>query len=326
MKKVVKKTKSSALLIAILIISLISAVTLSVSRLAISEIKMSAGASESSVSYFAAEAGLESGLARWRWDNYIEMPSGATETSKNINRYDLTPYVGQNPIKWENIDPTTGFGSDKKDHIYNQLKIWYKAPFVGEDKVSSGTIDASDLNDASYGKDGSGSYAQHYLIKDQRSVEFDAGTSGSVTLYWKWTQGIPGSTPGLGLEVEVRGLAGGVETIQTNIYGNPLDIVGAVSPDGPSGNVYWKQISFTGLTNPKLYFRPWQGNIVYGIQPTDPTKKIGTEKTYIESTGIYGYTKRKLLAEIDRSSGQIINIYDFVLYGGVCIRGSTPCP
>ena len=46
------------------------------------------------------------------------------------------------------------------------------------------------------------------------------------------------------------------------------------------------------------------------------TKPIDTGITKIESTGTYNNTKRKLVATIDRNSGQLIGIFDYTLYAG----------
>jgi len=45
-------------------------------------------------------------------------------------------------------------------------------------------------------------------------------------------------------------------------------------------------------------------------------EKIDTGIAKIESTGIYNRTKRKLVAEINRSSGTVLGIFDYTLYAG----------
>lgn len=53
----------------------------------------------------------------------------------------------------------------------------------------------------------------------------------------------------------------------------------------------------------------------YTISTTGGDMKLDSRYTIIESTGFYGNTQRKLRVEIDRASGRILPLYDFVLFG-----------
>ena len=46
----------------------------------------------------------------------------------------------------------------------------------------------------------------------------------------------------------------------------------------------------------------------------DITKPLATSITTIESIGSYGNTKRKIVAKVDRSSGNVVGIFDYVIY------------
>jgi len=261
-------SKSSALLLTILVVGLISIVSLSVSRLSISEIKMAGGANESAAAYFAAEAGLEDGLARWRWNRNVEVPTGATETStETFDSGDL------------------GNGASYK------LKIWYK-------KDTAGNFNNVDDQD------------NPVLTKDS-AWEFDVEGLTQIRLKYRITKDYTSAAfPSSGIQhgVEVSQSNKVDNTWTTNFYDQNSDN-DASDTDG---------ILIAISANAKLIrIKPWDADIKFAIKPISPTNsKIDSGTHYIESTGYYKNTKRKLVAKIDRKSGTILSVYDFVIYAG----------
>ena len=63
-----------------------------------------------------------------------------------------------------------------------------------------------------------------------------------------------------------------------------------------------------------LRLRSWGNDKGYIL--TAPNQKIDSRYTTIESIGTFGDTKRKIRVQLDRNSGRIISIFDFVLFGG----------
>ena len=71
----------------------------------------------------------------------------------------------------------------------------------------------------------------------------------------------------------------------------------------------------------------WGGEIVYGLQPWDTEARkplelegervtLSGDITYIEAKGEAHGVKRRLLAEVERSSGNLKGIFDLILFGG----------
>jgi len=77
------------------------------------------------------------------------------------------------------------------------------------------------------------------------------------------------------------------------------------------------------MNYPKVRIRPWGMDIKYALK-ADTGGLFGGLTHNISSTGYVGKTKRLLLAKLDHSSGNIINIYDFVLYSGTSSILYTP--
>jgi len=301
-------SKSSALLLTILIAGLISIVSLSVSRLSISEIKMAGGANESAAAYFAAEAGLEDGLARWRWDRNVEVPVGATETSGSIRRCNIstTQCAEGNP-------PSITVGPEDK---YYDLKIWYKA-----DKATG-------------------------ELKKDESKEF----------FISWPSDLTSLTLTRSDVQNVNSEATATVSMEVMAY-KKTDMTPAVLNGDACGKLLTKTtensttISLSGDSNNEyvLRIKPWIGSnssgtdangisgyaagpapvakdaskglyVTYTLTPSPSNINIDSGFHYIESTGYYKNTKRKLVAKIDRKSGTILSVYDFVIYAGTDLK------
>jgi len=78
-------------------------------------------------------------------------------------------------------------------------------------------------------------------------------------------------------------------------------------------------IDITGAKRVRI--KPWGGDLesytlTYQSNSEERKEKLDSRYTIIESTGYFGNTKRKLQVKIDRHSGQLLGLYDFVLYSG----------
>jgi len=279
LKRSVGSSKSSALLLTILVVGLIAIVSLSVSRLSISEIKMAGGANESAAAYFAAEAGLEDGLARWRWNRNIEVPTGATETSTEVLRCNISTNQCDEP---SNLT----INSDDK---YYDLKIWYKKDTVGN------FTNVSDPNNPTLAKDD--------------VLEFNSEGMTNFTIKYVFTDNA--SLP-LGEAIQH-----GIEVIQVNADGTILtrEFKNQEQDAAASSGISFPVAAGGKIVRIKPWLRDSAGYIRYTIKPNSGAK-IDSGTHYIESTGYYKNTKRKLVAKIDRKSGTILSVYDFVIYAG----------
>ena len=260
--------KGTALIYALLITSIITAIGAGMAKLSINEIRMARLASESITAYYGAEAGLEDGLARWRWNRNVEVPKGATEKDKNAKDFNL-----EQGVKY-------------------QLKIWYKADRFGKfynlsESDKSGTLTKNQVR------------------------EFDVSDTNLTGIYIKYEVINANTTPH-----PPQNIQHGVEVIQvdkegndwsTNFYDQTQDTVASqgkgITVDKAGSNIKIIRI------------KPWDTDIKFALRANPFEANIDSGYTYIESTGIYRDTKRKLVAKIDRTSGTILNVYDFLFYG-----------
>lgn len=282
--------KATALIYTILLAGIIIFVSLAIGRLALSEIKMASSASESIVAYYFAEAGLEEALLRWRWDrNEIQPPGASANTPDvlgvNIDLGTRTPFPDLNRCVQEGRNYC--------------LKIWYK------DNSAPGSTD----NDSDGFK----------RINKDEVWELDVAGLSAVDLEIKF-YGVnqippPGETVAFGLELTKINNTGQ----QTDFFDQ-----GEFPPSSPPG-YFGRSINYNVSSNLRLRIRPWirqsNGYLLVKITPSSGTGNIiDTGTTVVESTGVFRNTKRKLQAQVDRLSGAILGIYDFILYGGEEIK------
>lgn len=277
--------KGTALLLTLLTIAVIGTITFGVGKLALSETRIVTRGSGGVVAYYAAEAGIEDGLARWRWNRDVEVDSWI---------YDLKD--DKEVRKVENINP--------QNPTY-ELKIGYK-----KDKIEG-------------------------QLKKDESKEINIEGLSSLTLSYFGVQNARG-TATVSMEV---------------IAYNKSNMTPATVNGDSRGKLLTKTtqrnitISLSGnlANNYILRIKPWIGSnslgtdengqsgyasgpapaasdpnlglyIPYKIDP-GPNQKIDSGVTTIESTGYFQNSKRKLVVEIDRQSGTILNVFDFVLFG-----------
>jgi len=235
----------AALLLTMLIIAVVGAMALAVSRIVLAELMVTSNYADSIVAYQAAESGIEQGLLKYRYNR-----SGESTMSKNL----------------------------ANDAKYN-LNINFRA----NEAVFAGIIDGKQVN-----------------VKKDEAKKIDVSNLGSksLTIVWEWGGNIgPPSDKG-GLEIVLIKNNG---TITRKLINIPTTTI--ASQDIPANSRILK-------------IRPI-GKWLMELKITVPSgEKIDTGIAKIESTGIYNRTKRKLVAEINRSSGTVLGIFDYTLYAG----------
>lgn len=267
--------KGSAILIAILMVTVLATIAFSVGQITYADIKMAAGIEDASIAYHAAEAGIEDGLLRWRYNHNIETPTVAT----NVNRIDLS---GDNGGSVNNgIDPKTPL--DNPEHTYYDLRISYRQEKVG---------DMNNIANSPY------TLAQDEVLELAGDPE-----AAAITVTFKYVLGSTSNT-NYYLSIRVYNEDGSLNEANSTI--NDITKLNAQIANG---------IQITIPKKGKARIKPWNIGLKYAMQ-ADAGHKVDSGETLIESTGHYGSVKRKLVARINRKSGQIIGIYDFVLFSG----------
>lgn len=287
-----KCRKGSAILIVMLLITVLTSVALTVGYLAMAEVSMETSSEDGAMAYYAAEAGIEDGLLRYRYDNNVEVGSFDT-TAPLVERVNVTD--GQRlhntdsaADKFDDTNPTNP-PSEAMKQFYD-LRIYYK------------TDDSGEYNDnIDFQKD-------RKIEKDQTLTLSSFGNQ-TVDVSLKYASNETGCETTKDCFVQFKGtnLNTGIAVVNFDDYTS-----GVVDPIMNTKTV-------TVSPNTELKIKPWNMSIAYKIKaetlPTGSSNYIAVDSgiTTIESTGYYGSAKRRLQARVDRKSGRLLEIFDFVL-------------
>jgi Tfp pilus assembly protein PilX len=339
-----KKQRGSALIIALFIISAIGSVSFGVGRLIYLQIA-SANAYEKGIyAYYAAESGIEEGFLRYRYDQEATVPSNIDISNEKVYRSNLalkTSNTGSNNL---GILPST-----VNNEITNQVYDLRINPFVkifGYDVDNDG-VSKEDLKSPQYGLDPANSALQ--IVRDE-SKKFKVDLSGlkDLRFYFKPIKGsaLSGSSildnencvlieakivaktnPTSNLEEHKKiyknsacdyGLAfnfSDSETVGTYVQDS------SISVDGVTVFIYridsLKDVWFghNGIVDQaELFIKPIGASLVFLIEPKNNNDIIFGPNTKITSAGYYMGIKRGLEANVDRQSGSLYDLFDYVVY------------
>lgn len=303
------KTKNgSSLIVVLLVIAGVITVTIGAQRVVLVQFAQSSQASDNTFAYNAAKAGVEDGLARFRYDRNVET---ATDSTGNqlAYRYDLTAGSpadsGNNPNNGEINPKTTPLTGSASDEVYD-LSINYKANQIGMN--TDGTPNFTSTNETA--KDGfleltgfsqdPGSYYLRYAFNFAGCTDSRAFAQLQVTYY----DTAAGSSSVSEVLAQPTAYAYDSSTNIANLLVNPVS----------------SQIIKT------IRIRPYYCDMQYAFNTSrsqngigvgsDAGPKFDSLTTNILSTGYYGAAQRTLLATVNRQTGQLISIYDFTAYAG----------
>jgi hypothetical protein len=286
-----EKQSGTALLITMLVITVIGVVGFGMGRLMLGEVQMVGSLEDSYGALQAAEAGIEDGLLRWRYDHNVEVHDLATGNHPTHEPGDVSgPF---------NVGTTGSY----------DLKVWFREKIVG-DMNNDGVLDEVTTINPNY---------PHTALRDQ-AIEVLMGGSDDqrmLTLCLSNTiKPIPGGNP--------------VEATPAEVSDAKVEYI-PIGEDGTISSAKLVEASRLGscVDYPEAYkvrFKIWISPsdssdmtgyyVQYGYTSTDPNVLVDSGITYIESTGTFGTAKRKLRVEVDRNSGRILGFFDFILYAG----------
>lgn len=323
-----KKTKSgSAIIIALLLMAVISGAAFAIARLFYLDTSLGGLFVDSTVAYYASESGIEEGLLRYRFDRNAEV------ASKTINDdyLNFSNTQRSNLVKGSVGTQATTFA--QTDQVYD-LNMAYKTKFYGADLAENfGVLDENDLNASGYDK------SEYNIVRDE-SIKLDVTSAlqdlnADLTLYvkpkYEAASGVESNQ--IFLEARLTGKSGG-----NLVESKKALIVNKTTGNGGWGtNSYFKMDSIAGsgvyfVENLKaklagsvaydvgsggnqifLYLKPIGCSAEIGIVP-DPDYAITAPYSTVKSTGYYGGVARTLTAKIDRQSGTVYDLFDFVTY------------
>ena len=320
------RSRGSAIIIAFFLMAAISGVTFAIARLFYLDTSAADIYENSSIAYYAAESGVEEGLLRYRFDRQSVV--GATNKVNRTNLNDLTVSL---------VDPNASLSTiaDANQKSIFDLKMDYKTRFYGNEKVADpqNALDGNDLTSANVSD-----YGEEYLVLRDESVKIDItdtiGDSSDakfmVVMHNYYTdQGFNKNKSFI--EARVVGTVGSSDQeykkiLVSNNFLN-FDHLSMVQMERGSGqglDYYYKEQLFNKITGSVsfnildkkrvfLYLRPIGCDILIGLAPS-PGNSISAPYTTVKSTGYYGGISRTLEAKIDRQSGTVYDLFDFVTY------------
>ena len=294
-------TRGFALLLTLVVVSVIGVVAFGVGRLTLTEFRQTMRFQDSQNALQAAEAGIEDGLVRFRYDRNVEVPYGAKDTctSSVTEPTTATSYVLR--VNLSNgvrscIDPTKTPSPDPSQNVYD-LKIMYKSTKLG----AFGSTPTQLLADAN----------TPTLNQDQLLVISGLdGTANGVIVQYAF---VPGTfkANSSGYQAEIKFLdKNGNQVGDTRIIHFSSEIANITSGSGLN-------IPLASGTN-EFTIKLLEGDVKVAAVTTGSlaNQAIDYGITMIESTGYSNGVKRKLVNLMNRKSGNAQSLYNFVLYGG----------
>ncbi len=342
-----KHQMGSALIIAVFIISAVGSVALGIGRLIYLQIG-SANAYEKGVyAYYAAESGIEEGFLRYRYNQGANLPYGDEFSYKN-------DYAFRNNLTQVSVISTgvSGNGisanepvSNIFDQIYD-LRMNPRVRFIGEGASPSEGITTSTSPEFSIRRDESKKFDLDF---SKTNIFYDLyfkpvlGSEGGSSAIFSDSKCVV-------LEIKIVGNNSYVASGGANIY--PLrekkklffngssdcqtkysanDVIDLRAPRESYGNYYpmsgnsyytilGLKSSIWGSENlskdAEIFIKPIGADVRFAIGYTpdgDDQGMLGSGNV-ITANGYYMGIRRGLVAKVDRQSGSLYDLFDYVLY------------
>jgi len=328
-----KKARGSALIIAFMLVAAVGGTVLLIGRLFLMDQASSEIYEDSVVAYYSAESGIEEALLRYRYDKDIEMP-------KTLGVFDATRVARSNMQSSLPAGPTERYtnrnsilDADPDDDQRFDLTMQNLGSFYGVDADKSGTFDKRDVahpnyisnNDFIIPKDEAIKINVQETIKHNKDLNIYAKVipESSLTDQSFIEVRITGKDVG-GMQVE-RKLALYFNSISPIVCPVASDCIKMDPPPSVSIPVFGKNsiktalvtsgVDFNTSENVVLSIKPINVTIAIGMEPSGTsTQKIAMPYTDVKSTGYFAGYSRTLSAKIDRQSGTVYDLFDYVIY------------
>lgn len=300
-----KKESGIALITTIILMSIMLASVSVVSKEMLDEVKNSTRIDNSLIAYYAAEAGLEDALLELRYDHEAEI---SKENDANPDSVDVTCTTA-NPCTPRTVNMSSDqidYGNKAFNTSYYDVVMWNKSSQILDQKI----------------------------LKDDTAEFVIPNMTQNLILNWDTNPNTPGNSdyrveitvydengnmiPAFP-ETDSQGRTGGKQftdpgvtraTIPTSIGSGKKTIrikPSYVNKNPDSSGAYTKGAPITGDTP----------SISLSINKNTTTGNlIASTITNIESVGYYGGVARKISATVDRTSGNILSIFDYTIYSG----------
>lgn len=347
------KRRGSALIIALLLISVIGGLAFGIGRLVFLETITATAYENGSVAYFAAESGIEEGFLRYRYDRNAEIPqtnwqlNGTTMVYRNNLTdfpnvfYTGTGYVGIDQSLNDNIvnakqfyDLRMGFIGTNGKPWYGQSDIAHPENYSLTDSTTLITADNTKKIDLSLMTLSNPIYSLALLGRFNGSIS-DADNcraflEATLTIQYSGSTKADQykdfyvnntSSCGTYLKIDASKLSQ-FDSFDNTYHSFTINNIDRkiLTKAGVPIPVAGDKIS---ITIKPLYYNLTIGLATANCQNTTCASGIFTHSdavpgpyTTITSTGYYGGISRKISANIDRESGTLYDLYDYVLFKG----------
>jgi len=327
---IMKKERGSAIIIAVLLITAIGTIAFSFGRVFLLQAAKAALYENGISAYYAAESGLEEAFLRYRFDRESQVPFGG-DIAANVFRSNMTLtneevitsginggiYEGiakskNLPTNWDINNQIYDLKMDSKSTQFGSLDA--TAPHtIGRD--NSEKIDTS-LVFAEVGGDLDLTFRPTNVLNNTvNGVNNFQGDSRCALVEIK----IIGKTNASSSPVEFKGLfmnAASNSTVCPVAFG--LRTAFTTFPNSADGTYsitgLRSRLGYTGvLEQSSLFIKPLGADIQIVLTGADNNNLFGAS-TLVTSTGYYGGVARTLEANIDRQSGTLYDLFDYVIY------------
>ena len=333
----IKMKRGSVIIIAMLIVSAVGGIAFSFSRVLFLEILASRAFVNGVGAYYAAESGLEEGFLRLRFDKESELP---TDQGMEAIRTDLS--VDKRINNGKGLLKKNELGIELSDQIYD-LAISSKSEIFGQDTDKNGNIlPQEDLGAYKSVSD----VVSDYLIRRDDSKKFSLQNleEGSDMTFWfrpvtkdltlprpfnnercvlletkiigrkvgesKSTEKkllLYSSDPACDYSGVIKGQ--NLKDTVNQSYSIPLNNTVKISS---IKNRIWPTVK---IVDAYLFIKPIGSDIAIAFERNNPTDPLLYGPSIIvDSSGYFGGTARHLSASIDRQSGTLYDLFDYVIY------------
>ncbi len=338
------KKRGSAIIIAMLLISAVGTIAFTFSRSLFIEIANANIFENGTIAYYSAESGIEEGLLRYRLNRNVEMPAGSGfggVVPGAAVRNDLTERQMISANLKTGTKQENSVDIDDSDQMYD-LRITAKS-----DKIGVAASSDSSLKVSLAGYNTASDPAAESMIKRDQSKSFDLSNvlkTSDVNFWFKpLTDNIALPAPFnqkkcVLIEAKITGQdIANNKTDERKIvfYSNypgcnysgvfeknnlPASYIRQYSLGADNivqiqnlKSILWPTVLLKSAT---LSIKPIGSDIAFSIERKNPMSddQLYGATTKIESTGYYGDATRKLEISIDRQSGTLYDLFDYVIY------------
>jgi hypothetical protein len=309
--------RGTALLMTMILITVIGSIAFGVGRTTLSNLRQVNRLEDSLNAYQAAQAGIEDALMRFRFDKNAEAPKEntcfaplssnpvptATVTPKNIfSRVDIS-----NPISNACADLSgTLISTPPSADIVYDLKMYYRKD-KGQHECLAVSPTATDIANGCIPM-----LANQPALARDTSVEYNVRSAGVAQL--RFSAQFVITKPDGSSDDPLTAAQRKIQISSIDKFGNVVDEQLLDEGTHSAGQVSSTPISLTGVENIRI--RPFAKDLSrYELIPSGQGT-LDSRITTIESIGYYGVSKRKLSLKLDRLTGTIFEVFDFVLFSG----------